>query len=69
MSALKVGQLELVEKESTPEKPKQMGNREKMRRKEENWEVTNNSIEVFSTTISLIIITAMEIEKIRRSKQ
>ena len=34
-----VGQLELVEKEATPEKPKQMGNREKMRRKEENWEV------------------------------
>ena len=41
-SSLKVGQLELVEKESTPEKPKQMGNREKMRRKEENWEVINN---------------------------
>jgi len=35
-----VGQLELVEKEATPEKPKQMGNREKMRRKEENWEVS-----------------------------
>ena len=34
-----VGQLELVEKEAPPEKPKQMGNREKMRRKEENWEV------------------------------
>ena len=67
-SPLKVGQLELVEKESTPEKPKQMGNREKMRRKEENWEVINNSIEVISTTIQ-IIITAMEIEKMRRSKQ
>ena len=76
-----MGQLELVEKESTPEKPKQMGNREKMRRKEENWEVTNNSIEVISTTIILIIITiitttiliinitAIEIEKMRRSKQ
>ena len=29
----------MVEKEATPEKPRQMGNREKMRRKEENWEV------------------------------
>ena len=39
MPIVQVGQLELVEKEATPEKPKQMGNREKMRRKEENWEV------------------------------
>ena len=39
MPVVQVGQLELVEKEATPEKPKQTGNREKMRRKEENWEV------------------------------
>ena len=39
MISLQVGQLEMMEKEATPEKPKQMGNKEKMRRKEENWEV------------------------------
>ena len=51
MISLQVGQLEMMEKEATPEKPKQMGNKEKMRRKEENWEV--------GTVTMFMITTAM----------
>jgi len=56
-----VGQLELVEKEATPEKPKQMGNREKMRRKEENWELSTITITITITmmrkpTMTIIVV-------------
>ena len=61
-----VGQLEMVEKEATPEKPRQMGNREKMRRKEENWEV---SIIMNTSNIILIIIIMGNREKMRRKEE
>ena len=54
MISLQVGQLEMMEKEATPEKPKQMGNKEKMRRKEENWEV------FFINRITIIYIQLLE---------
>ena len=50
MISLQVGQLEMMEKEATPEKPKQMGNKEKMRRKEENWEVGTITMFMITTT-------------------
>ena len=51
MISLQVGQLEMMEKEATPEKPKQMGNKEKMRRKEENWEVVTVTMFMITTTM------------------
>ena len=44
----------MVEKEATPEKPKQMGNREKMRRKEENWEVVTITMNISIINIKII---------------
>ena len=44
----------MVEKEATPEKPKQMGNREKMRRKEENWEVVTITMNISTINIKII---------------
>ena len=41
----------MMEKEATPEKPKQMGNKEKMRRKEENWEVATVTMFMITTTM------------------
>ena len=46
----------MVEKEATPEKPKQMGNREKMRRKEENWEVVIITSITINTSVTIISI-------------
>ena len=54
MISLQVGQLEMMEKEATPEKPKQMGNKEKMRRKEENWEVGTITMFMITTTMFAI---------------
>ena len=54
MISLQVGQLEMMEKEATPEKPKQMGNKEKMRRKEENWEVATVTMFMITTTMFAI---------------
>ena len=51
MISLQVGQLEMMEKEATPEKPKQMGNKEKMRRKEENWE--GGTVTMFMITTAM----------------